>query len=163
MFQNKAAPNNLSSRDSDGKWPVSPSDPRDPGINFSWGSLNVWTDTQMRANNRSHRLKRKTLITVLSSHCHSKAERTWAAAETWNNEDIDADRSPMHRPPPPPPLILCEAYKRMASVEQCMSDLNHQRDIWVLFGMQRCVACGHHCVWLAGIKNERGARSVCKV
>lgn len=66
-------------------------------------------------------------------------------------------------PTPPPPLILCEAYKRMASVEQCMSDLNHQRDIWVLFGMQRCVACGHHCVWLAGIKNERGARSVCKV
>lgn len=78
-----------------------PSDPCDPGINSSWRSLNLWTDTQMKATNRSQRLRGKLWLlncplTVTGSH--READRTWP--KTNNNTDIKTDCSPLHRPPP---------------------------------------------------------------
>lgn len=62
-----------------------PSDPRDPGINFSWRSLNLWTDTQMEANNRSHCLKGK--------HWSELSALVWQREPEWkkNNKNKHKD------------------------------------------------------------------------
>lgn len=114
--------NNLSSWDGNGAghrgawggggWRMNgePWDSCDPGINSPWRSLDLWTDTQMKANNRSQRLRWGentntqnfdccvVSLAVTGSHGNEEPE------DKWQYRDIKTV-------PPPTPLLLSPALR----------------------------------------------------